>query len=527
MKTTLFLAIGALLQPFRLCSRAAFLSATFLACSALLWNPADALSQGQQPARVDVLIGFTSPPTPEDAAIVRAVGGNVRYVYSIVPAIAASVPEPALLGLARDRRVRVIEPDGQFHIISDAFAAELDNTWGVKRIGSGTVHAIPNVGAGVKVAVIDSGVDYKHPELAGVYKGGYNFVRGNDNPMDDNGHGTHVAGTIAAARNGSGVVGVAPGVELYALKVLGASGSGSFSDVIAALQWCVVNGIQVSNNSYGSSGDPGTLVNEAFKNSYDAGVLHVAAAGNSGTAAGTEDNVGYPAKYDSVIAVAATTQSDTRASFSSTGPAVELAAPGAGILSTVLRNKYSTYSGTSMASPHVAGAAALVIASSTPTTPPAVRAKLQTTANDLGASGRDSHFGFGMVNVVKATEVTLGAPNTDDSNTGDPTPQPTLGTLSVVVDTDKGTYTQGESVIITVTVTGDNNSPVDSASVTLTITAPKSTLTGSGTTGSNGVVTFQHKVNSKRDGPGTYTASVAANKSGYEEGNGTTTYLVN
>ena len=150
--------------------------------------------------------------------------------------------------------------------------------------------------------------------------------------------------------------------ELYDRKALGAGGSGSDSDVIAASQWAVTNGIQVNNNSYGSSRDPGVTVKAAFDNAYAAGVLHVAAAGNSGNPRGRGNNVIYPARWESVIAVAATDGDDERASWSSTGPDVELAAPGVGINSTLLGGGYDEDKGTSMASPHVAGTAAWVIA---------------------------------------------------------------------------------------------------------------------------------------------------------------------
>ncbi|GAI75932.1 unnamed protein product, partial [marine sediment metagenome] len=158
-----------------------------------------------------------------------------------------------------------------------------------------------------------------------------------------------------------GVVGVAPEARIYALKVL-EGGTGSYSDVIAAIQWAVDNGMQVTNNSYGSSGDPGELVKAAFDAAYYTyGVLHVAAAGNNGNPPGRGDNVIYPARWDSVIAVAATDESDNRARWSSTGLDVELSAPGVNINSILPGGDYVRMSGTSMASPHVAGTAALVI----------------------------------------------------------------------------------------------------------------------------------------------------------------------
>lgn len=358
-----------------------------------------------QPAeRVDVLIAFDAQPGAAEEALVRGAGGAVKHVYRLVPGIAASLPEGAIQGLLLNPNVVSIEPD----IAVQAVDAELDNTWGVNRIGAGLVHS-GNSGAGVKVAIIDSGIDYGHSDLDASYAGGYDFVNGDADPLDDNGHGTHVAGTVAAEDNDSGVVGVAPQAAVYALKVLDADGSGAYSDIIAALQWAVEQGIQVTNNSYGSSSDPGSLVRAAFDNSYALGVLHVAAAGNSGTRSGKGNNVIYPARYASVVAVAATDASDTRAYFSSTGDTVELAAPGAGIRSTIPGGGYADYNGTSMASPHVAGTAALVIASGI-TINTDIRQQLTATAEDLGSAGKDSWYGYGLVNAAAAAVPPSGVP---------------------------------------------------------------------------------------------------------------------
>ncbi|MBI3092592.1 MAG: S8 family serine peptidase [Candidatus Tectomicrobia bacterium] len=371
-------------------------------------------AQAQGPERFKVFVVFDRQPGPTDEAEVRSLGGRVRYAYHLVPAIAATVPEAALRGLLANPRVVAIEEDGEVRAIDHATTAgdaELDNTWGVKHIGAGTVHAGGNKGLGVRVAVIDSGIDCTHPDLNANCAGGYDFVNNDADPSDDNGHGTHVAGTVAAEDDGAGVVGVAPAASLYALKVLSSSGSGSWSDVIAALQWAVDNGIQVTNNSYGASTDPGTTVRAAFDNSAAAGVLHVAAAGNNGNRRGTGNNVGWPARYASVIAVAATDANDARASFSSTGETVELAAPGVAINSTLLGGGYGTASGTSMASPHVAGTAALVIAAGIADANgdgkinDEVRLRLQETADDLGDPGRDTKYGFGLVDADEAAAI--------------------------------------------------------------------------------------------------------------------------
>src|SRR5262245_1959131 len=439
----------------------------------------------QQPSMVPVLIGFNRQPGPAQEAPVRAAGGKIKHTYRLIPGIAATLPQTAIDALRRNPNVTTIEPDGFFHKID----AELDNTWGVKRIGAGTVHLTGNKALNVPVAIIDTGIDYKHPDLGGCFgtsckvAGGFDFVNNDADPLDDEGHGTHVAGTVAALDNDNGVVGVAPEAKLYALKVLSSSGSGSFSDVIKALEWVVNNGtIKITNNSYGSSSDPGTLVKAAFDNSYAAGVLHIAAAGNSGTFTGKNDTVGYPAKYDSVVAVAATNSSDTRASWSSTGPKVEVSAPGVGINSTKLGGGYVVYSGTSMASPHVAGVAALVLGTGAPLTNAQVRAILSSTAQDLGAAGRDSLYGFGLVNAVAAVATVPLSP---------PPPEPAV---SVTLSTDKTSYVSGvdDNATLTVLVKDETGAVITG----LTSAAFATALDGNGVS-----VTFLETAN-----PGTYSA---------------------
>lgn len=362
---------------------------------------ASAAPQGQAgpPDMARVFVVFDRQPGADEAALVRGAGGSIRHSYHLIPAIAATLPQTAIAGLERNPRVVRIEPVIEAHAVD--LATELANTWGVDKIGAGTVHADGSLGRGVKVAVIDSGINYDHLDLGASYAGGYDFANKDADPLDDNGHGTHVAGTVAAVRNGAGVVGVAPEARIYALKVLGADGGGYYDDIVAAIEWCVSNGIQVTNNSYGSSANPGTTVKAAFDNAYAAGVLHIAAAGNEGNVPGNRDTVIYPARWESVVAVAATNSSDTRATFSSTGPAVELAAPGVSINSTLMGGGYGTMSGTSMASPHATGVAALVIASGV-TSHTQVRARLQEAVVDLGPTGRDTHYGFGRVDAVKA-----------------------------------------------------------------------------------------------------------------------------
>ena len=274
---------------------------------------------------------------------------------------------------------------------------ELDNTWGVKRIGAGVVHDEEISGTGVLVAIIDTGIDYNHLEFVGRYAGGYDFVNSDSDPLDDEGHGTHVAGTVAAADDGVGVVGVAPGALLLGYKVLDETGSGYWSDVIAGIEQAVADGARVINMSL--SGGTSTSLELACQQAYGAGVVLVASAGNSGTPPGKGDNVGAPALYPTVIAVSATDNSDERPRWSSTGEAVELAAPGVNIVSTYLGGDYATKSGTSMSAPHVTGTVALLLSTGA-TAPDEIRNILSSTSEDLGVSGWDPKYGHGLVDII-------------------------------------------------------------------------------------------------------------------------------
>lgn len=411
-----------------------FLLATVvLFCLSAFFVPETGFAQGKSQTR-KVLISFRQIPGPDEQALVRAAGGVVRYSYRLVPGIAASVPQAAIDGLSRNPNVTKIEDDLTIHAID----AELDNAWGVKRIGSGTVHDSGNKGTGIKVAVIDSGIYYTHPDLNANYSGGYDFANSDADPMDDHGHGTHVAGTIAGEDDSYGVVGVAPEADLYALKVLTASGSGSYSDVVAALEWAMSNGIQVTNNSYGSSGYPGSLVELTFALAADSGIINVCAAGNSGNPSGTGDNMIYPARFGSCIAVAATTSSDVRASFSSTGQDMWIAAPGASILSTYINNGYAYASGTSMACPHVSGVVALMINAGVGD----IANTLASTADDLGDPGWDPQYGYGLVNAVAAV-----------GGSTEPIDNPPSVTITSPPD---GSIVSGSSVSIAANASDDN-----------------------------------------------------------------------
>jgi subtilisin family serine protease len=344
-----------------------------------------------------ILVQFKS----EFCASVASLGGtHLARSFELVPGLYEVQLQPgvtveeALAAYKADPRVLFAQPDYQIQINATPNDPSFGSLWGLHNTGQsgGTADAdidapeawdITKGSPSIIVGVIDTGIDYNHPDLAanmwrnpGEIAGngldddsngfvddvfGADFANNDGNPIDDNNHGTHVAGTIGAVgNNGVGVVGVAWNVRLMALKFLSAGGSGYTSDAIEAINYAIAKGAKILNNSWGGGGYDGALYNAivAAKNS---GIIFVAAAGNSG--ANNDTGAFYPANYnvDNVVSVAATTRTDTLASFSNYGATtVDLAAPGVSILSTTRSNTYSTFSGTSMATPHVAGAFALV-----------------------------------------------------------------------------------------------------------------------------------------------------------------------
>jgi subtilisin len=345
----------------------------------------------------DVLIGFEVGRYDPD--VVAKAGGHLKKeLKPLVNALAAKIPERLVELLEQNPAVKYVEEDAVAYIVGHAAppTPEYANSWGVDHIEADTVHSAGNLGGGINIALIDTGINYNHPDLAANYKGGYDFVNDDSDPMDDNNHGSHVAGTLAAVRDGSGVVGVAPSANIYALKVAGSDGRGSYSDIVAALNWAASNDMHIASLSIGGTSSSTTLAN-AVKNAYDSGVLVVAAAGNAGSS-----SILYPAAYEQAIAVGATDSLDKKASWSNYGAKIELVAPGVSIKSTVGSSGYDTYSGTSMATPHVSGVAALVWASGLATTNAGVRTALQSAVIDLGASGRDINYGYGLIRADKA-----------------------------------------------------------------------------------------------------------------------------
>jgi serine protease len=481
---------------------------------------------------ISVLIGFKGSI---DTGIITRVGGVVTYEFPRIRGVAAKLPRAAISALNGDPSIEFVELDRIVYALGQTLP------WGIKRVNATAVWDTDGdmdvdlgaiAGSGIKVAVIDTGIDYTHPDLVDRYGGGYDFVNNDPDPMDDNGHGTHVSGTIAATDNDIGVIGVAPEATIYALKALNATGQGSTSDVIRSILWAVDHGMNIISMSLGSA-IPSLLEMRACNLAYESGVLLVAATGNDG-----HWYAGFPAGYASVIGVGAIAEDNTLASFSNKGLGLDLVAPGvdvnstvpvgtgpvakvivdstelsanmmeyspetpetgitaqilyaslgypenftgqdftgklaliqrgeisfaekvanayaAGAMGAIIYNNqpgnfegtlgspgaipavslsqddglymkglieagsttttliayygsdYAVFSGTSMATPHVSGVAALVLAANPSLTPAEVRAILESAAVDLGSPGKDPTYGYGLVDAYAAVQKAL------------------------------------------------------------------------------------------------------------------------
>ncbi|MFT4891171.1 MAG: subtilisin [Halobacteriales archaeon] len=325
-------------------------------------------------------------------------------------AVSGRFSDAAIGALENNPNVRYVEENGRMQALAQTLP------WGIDRVDADVLHDNAETGNGADVAILDTGIDSDHYDLSENVAGGKCFadeccgqatggIFGCDDNTndcnsawdDDNDHGTHCAGTADAIDDSEGVVGVSTEANLWAGKVLNGCGSGSYDNIAAGIEWAADQGFDVASMSLGGSSS--SVVKDACQYAYDNGVLLVAAAGNDGPCT---DCVGYPAAYSTVIAVSATSSDDTLASFSSTGPEVELAAPGESVLSTVPPESSSdgldTFSGTSMACPHVSGAGAQLMANGYSNTE--ARTRLQDTAEDIGLG--DNEQGSGLLDAENA-----------------------------------------------------------------------------------------------------------------------------
>jgi serine protease len=418
----------------------------------------------QSSAEEFFVVGFLAAPPALDkgdtflGASVERVDRTLRFVR------VATSDSPRFVALARaDSRVRYVEPDPEVQLINFIpNDPRFDEQYGPQHVRAPEAWDTTLGDLDARVCILDTGVRYTHEDITGVrWLGGTDLYNGDSDPMDDNGHGTHVTGIAAASiNNAKGIAGIA-NVGIHGVKVLSSGGTAPFSTVASGIRWCADNGGPrvVINLSLG--GETGTTtLRDAVVYAHGAGALLAAAAGNGGPCSNC---VEYPAKYSEVIAVTCTTSSDTQCSYSSDGPESDLAAPGDSIRSLYHTNNtaYVFGSGTSMSTPHVAGVAALLWSHTTGLTNVVLRDLLQTNARDLGAAGWDQLYGFGLVDAKASL---------DDISSAD---------LSLTKSDDPGRLPTGRTLTYTLTVT--NAGPDAAGGAVVTDTLPSSVTFGSAT----------------------------------------------
>ncbi|PAJ74180.1 alkaline serine protease [Pseudoalteromonas sp. NBT06-2] len=334
-------------------------------------------------------------------SLMKSTANNVNailvHTLSDINAIAVELNAEQKAALLKDENVGLVEVDPKRYLLSES------TPYGISMVQAQQLS--DSQSSNRKVCIMDTGYTLNHPDLPNTGVTGDDGYGSNDTGNwynDGNGHGTHVAGTIAAiGGNNQGVVGVNPSGQLglHIVKVFNDSGNWAYgSDLIAAINQCEAAGANITSMSLGGGGSS-TAEKQAFDNSYNRGMLHIAAAGNDGNS-----SMSYPASYDSVVSVAAVDSSGTKASFSQYNSQVEIAAPGVNVNSTWNNNAYKSISGTSMATPHVSGVAALVWSNNLSCSNQDIRNALNNTAQDKGASGRDTSYGYGIVKAKNASD---------------------------------------------------------------------------------------------------------------------------
>lgn len=371
-----------------------FASSLFVA--ALLILPSPMLAEGENTYLIHA--------SEEQLKGIQEQFGPALTDYEEVPLLEMELSDSEKADLEEKFSSAEIYPNREYEVAADVAPTSFTIT------KSTPAESTPYTGKGVRVAVLDTGVDTEHPDL--VVKGGICTAEecAPGISYDDNfGHGTHVAGIISGKKNSSGIIGMAPNVELYAIKAMDREGIGTTAQVTEGVKWAIQNDIDILNLSISISVYDRPLelmLQEAYKQ----GMLIVSAAGNEGGAAG-EDTITYPGKFPSVIAVGAVNNNLTREANSSVGPAMEIAAPGTGIYSSYPKeldiwdaknDGFVSLTGTSMAAPHITGVLALYKEQHPAFANVKLREILQSTVRDLGTAGRDQTFGYGLVQYTKA-----------------------------------------------------------------------------------------------------------------------------
>lgn len=253
--------------------------------------------------------------------------------------------------------------------------------WGIRRIQAPKAWRYAT-GKKIRIAVIDTGLDYGHRDLEHAARAGYNVLQPHLPPHDDNGHGTHIAGTIAASGSGSGMTGTAPDAEIYPVKAFDQMGSASISDIVAGIEWCIEHRMHIINMSFGMRRDSLAL-REAVRRAHRAGIVIVSSAGNDG-----KRRADYPACYPEVISVGATSRKHQVLGMSNRGESIDIYAPGEKVMSTWPDGDYCVLSGTSMAAGYVSGAAALLLSIDRKLTPGQVKKILLQSTTPVSHAGR-------------------------------------------------------------------------------------------------------------------------------------------
>lgn len=353
-------------------------------------------SSEQQLAPQELIVHFNdSVDSTYAKEVVSKFGGEVVETTEdfVVVKVDGKVSE-AVKAFESHNSVEFAEPNATFHAsYTPNDPAYQSQQYAPQKVKANQAWDVTQSASSVKIAVIDTGVDYNHPDLAGKVIKGYDFVQDDNDPMDEHDHGTHVSGIAAAnTNNGVGMAGLAPKASILAVRVLDAGGSGTLDDVAQGIRYAADQGAQVINLSLGGLLGTQTL-KDAVNYAWNKGSVVVAAAGNESSA-----KPSYPAYYSNAIAVAATDQNDNLAYFSNYGTWVDIAAPGVSIYSTVVGGGYENFSGTSMAAPVVAGVAGLLAAQGRSASE--IRTALEDTADNVTGTG--VLFQNGRVNAANA-----------------------------------------------------------------------------------------------------------------------------
>ncbi len=445
------------------------------------------------------------------------VAGAIQAIGVLKLAVKPGRELDTVAALVRNPNVLYAEPNYIAHAVDITpddtyFNPPYSYQWGLNKIQAPAAWDITTGSSDIVIAVVDTGIDLNHPDLScpGKLTPGWDFVNQDAMPDDDHrskgfGHGSHVAGIAAACTNNStGVAGVAWGARLMPVKSLDDRGDGTYEDVALGITYAVDQGAHIINLSLGGASGSGTLA-DAVRYASDHGRLVVAATGNN------SGSVMYPAAYPEAMAVAATTSFDQRAWFSNHGPETDIAAPGVSIYSTVI-DDYGYKDGTSMATPFVAGLAALVWSASPNMTHQQLRDLIQSTADDLGVAGWDEYYGHGRINAWRALQSIslqtlpdqIGFLIDDDSGPFPASRDIQIATPSMSLITWTTSISPDAGWLSVVPPDSGTVSAAALADFTLVATRPttygthKATVVVTGTTGSDGIV-----------GPATTTARIS------------------